>query len=221
MDPTEQAMHKTETETQTETQAESGSSLAVTHCQPSDQGFKSLAQEVLESPDMVEIMVDHMRSSTIVLALCNKTLQKLYLQEGLNWKSRPLFAYERQDKNVLDFVEARVWSSVRDGMPMVSFLLREVLESGPPQVQLITFPIQMGYGMDLAEAHFDILNCKTWGELEMEVRKKSQQMRSKGVHHFRIQAETFKTSPRTATLVDGLFKFLRLSNKYQVYETRV
>jgi hypothetical protein len=189
--------------------------------QPSDQGFKSLAQEVLESPDMVEIMVDHMRSSTIVLALCNKTLQKLYLQEGLNWKSRPLFAYKRQHKNVLDFLEARLWTSVCGSMPMISFYLSEVLESGPHQVQLITFPIQTGYGMDLAEAHFDVLNCKTWGELEVEVRKKGKKMRAMGVHHFRIQAELCKTSQRTANLGDGMCKFLRLSNKYQVYETAV
>ena len=190
---------------------QSGASLALVPAKE----WKPVAQDVLENPDFVEPMMDQLRSKTLMLALCNKTLAKLYLAEGKSWKSQSLFRAENINRNLLEFVEAPMWTSVSPDCTRFGKLTMEGFDWTPLQVQLIVYPITVGMEPLGNGVHFTILQAKTWGELEIEVRKECKKLQAKTPPFgpFRIMAELSKKMGRDSA------NFLRFSTKYSVYET--
>jgi hypothetical protein len=53
---------------------------------------KPMSLQILESPDIMELLVDFLRSRTFMLASCSKKMRELYGKEAKSWKSLALFS---------------------------------------------------------------------------------------------------------------------------------
>ena len=170
-------------------------------------------KDILESEEYAGTIKDHLRSKTVMLALCNKTLARLYMGEAKSWKSRILFRTNNLNRSLLEIVEAPMWTSVSPDCKRFGIINIEPFDWTPVQVQLISFPKVVGPTDDNSSIHFTIVSCKTWGELEIDVRKECKRLRAKGMGQFRMMVELSKK----LGMDDA--NFLRLSTKYPVYET--
>ena len=136
---------------------------------------KSPGRIFLENPDSFEPMTDQLMGETRMLAMCSKRLYYLYQREAKSWKGADMKL--PMDRTLISLGRPPIWTISVHGhriskqLPVIGL-----------KVELATISLEAGK----EGTAFHEISAKTWGELQMEVRKECKKYRAVEYGPFRV-----------------------------------